>query len=92
MAKESKGTLSTAVVQGLQGKPVSLNVPANGQSLVWNINQWHPGNPSALVGTIGQVGDFQVLLTSSTVLTIGLNCSPSAINFEPFVIIKVPCV
>jgi hypothetical protein len=67
-------------VTGMQARPVANTAPSNGQALAWNAGagQWQPQTISGS-GTgatmASQLGDLAVTLSSSTVLTIGANCS-----------------
>jgi hypothetical protein len=72
------GTLGNATVTGIQTRSVSASAPTNGQALVWNAaaGAWQPSTvASGGAGMGSQLGDFAVTLGSSTVLTIGANCS-----------------
>ncbi|MBV9504185.1 MAG: hypothetical protein JO323_04180 [Acidobacteriia bacterium] len=71
------GTLGNATVTGLRNRTVSAAAPAAGQALAWDAGtaQWEPQTISGGAGLASQLGDFQVTRTSSTVLTIGANCS-----------------
>lgn len=79
------GALTTATVTGIQSRAVANTAPVNGQALVWNssASQWQPSNVGGGSGGGGaamayQLGDLIATLTSSTVLSIGANCGPSA--------------
>lgn len=75
------GTLTSATVTGIQSRPVANTAPANGQALLWNGSQWAPATVSGAGGgaTMAyQLGDLAVVRTSSTVLSIGANCSPTS--------------
>jgi len=80
------GSLTTATVTGIHNRAVANTAPVNGQALVWNstASQWQPSNVSGGGGGGGgaamayQLGDLVATLTSSTVLSIGANCGPSA--------------
>jgi hypothetical protein len=74
------GAPGTTKVIRLQGEPVSSTAPTAGQALVWSgtAAQWQPQTLSsggALLSS--QLLDFAAVETSSTVLTIGPNCSAS---------------
>ena len=72
------GTTAAETVVGLQGRAVAATVPTSGQALTWNssANAWQPGTvASGGAGMASQLGDFQATQTSSTVLTVGSNCS-----------------
>ncbi len=76
------GALATTVVAGIQGRAVSSVAPLDGQVLTWSAtaNQWQPaagGGGGGGAGMAGQLADFGVTMTSSTVLTIGARCSPT---------------
>jgi hypothetical protein len=74
------GTLSNARVQAIQGEPLATTAPISGQALVWNGSSWAPSTVSGGGGSsmTYQLQDLTVTWTSSSVLTIGGNCSPSA--------------
>jgi hypothetical protein len=71
------GTLGSATVTGIQTRPVSASAPTNGQALVWNAtaNAWQPSTVASGASMGSQLGDFAATRSSSTVLTIGANCS-----------------
>jgi hypothetical protein len=72
------GDLSSATVIGIQSRAVSSTAPADGQALVWSAGSsaWQPSTvASGGAGMGSQLGDFGVTRSSSTVLTIGANCS-----------------
>lgn len=72
------GDIANATVARLQSRAVSASAPSDGQALVWNAaaNAWQPGaGAGGGVGMGSQLGDFAVTRTSSTVLTLGPNCS-----------------
>ena len=77
------GALATTVVAGIQGRAISSAAPLDGQVLSWSAaaNQWQPASGGGGSGggatMAGQLGDFGVTMTSSTVLTIGAGCSPA---------------
>ena len=76
------GALATTVVTGIQGRAVSSVAPLDGQVLAWSAaaSQWQPasgGGGSGGATMAGQLGDFGVTMTSSTVLAIGARCSPA---------------
>jgi hypothetical protein len=77
------GTLTAATVKAIQGQPVSSTYPSNGQTLVWSSSAgaWQAANVSGSGGGAGmayQLGDLAAVRTSSTVLTIGSGCAPTA--------------
>ena len=76
------GSPSAVTVTQLQGRPVSSAAPSAGQALAWNATtlRWEPQTVSAGGGGSGasmasQLGDFVVVRTSATTLTIGADCS-----------------
>ena len=72
------GDLSSATVTAIQSHAVSSTAPTDGQALVWSAGSsaWQPGTvASGGAGMGSQLGDFGVTRSSSTVLTIGANCS-----------------
>lgn len=79
IAQDFGGTAAAPKVAGLQGIPVSTNLPTNGQIYAYNggSNQWTPATPSA--GTVTSVGisappEFTVAgapVTGSGTLTLG---------------------
>ena len=74
------GPLATTVVAGIQGRAVSSTAPLDGQVLAWSgvANQWKPasgGGGSGGATMAGQLADFGVTTSSSTVLAIGASCS-----------------
>jgi hypothetical protein len=83
------GTLSAATVTGIQSRAVANTAPSSGQALVWNAAAatWQPTTLSGGGGgasMASQLGDLAVVSTSSTVLTIGANCtaaSPCNVRF-----------
>lgn len=80
------GQTNSATVVRIQGKPVSSTAPSTGQALVWNGSLWNPQGVSTMAS---QLGDFQVVQTSSTVLTICPNCSaatPAIYRFGGFAV------
>ena len=77
------GTLTTATVKAIQGQPVASTFPNNGQALVWNsmAGAWQPSDVSGSGGVVTmayQLGDLAATRTSSTVLSIGAGCTPTA--------------
>ncbi len=77
------GSVTNATVKALQGQPVSSSYPTNGQALVWNSSAglWQATTISGGSGGItmaGQLGDFAVVRTSPTTLTIGSGCTPAS--------------
>ena len=77
------GTLTTATVKAIQGQAVSNTPPSNGQSLVWNaaVSAWLPTTVAGGGGGVTmayQLGDLAALRASSTVMSIGAGCAPSA--------------
>ena len=74
---------NTWTVQGgnatkLQGLDIALVTPTDGQALLWSQpgNAWEPGSLSSAVSLMAlQLGDFRVIQSSSTVLSIGAGCS-----------------
>jgi hypothetical protein len=73
------GNLSALVVTGIQGQPIAATPATNGQVLAWNtaLAQWGPSTVSGGTGS-GVPSALGVTLTSSTVLTIGADCSTAA--------------
>jgi hypothetical protein len=77
------GAPQSLVVGRIQGRPVTATAPADGQALVWSQanTRWQPqtvvggGGGGGGASMVSQLGDFQVVWSSSTVLTIGPNCS-----------------
>ena len=78
------GPVTAASVTQIQGRPVSSTAPASGQALAWNAstNRWEPQTVSGGGGGGGtgasmtsQLGDFAVIRTSASTLSIGANCS-----------------
>ncbi len=74
------GNTVAATVTGIQNRAVSNTAPTDGQALVWSVatSRWQPSNVTGSGGgatMASQLGDFAVVRTSSTVLTIGANCS-----------------
>jgi hypothetical protein len=76
------GNTTAATVTGVQGRAVSNTAPSDGQALVWSAatSRWQPSNVAGSGGAsmAYQLGDLAVTRTSTTVLTIGANCSTSA--------------
>jgi hypothetical protein len=78
LAGDVTGDISSNTVTKIQNRAVSSTAPSDTQALVWSAanNQWQPSNVSGSGATmVSQLGDFSVTRTSSTVLTIGANCS-----------------
>jgi hypothetical protein len=73
------GDLGSTTVTRIQSRLVSAVAPEDGQALVWNAGagEWQPGAGAGSGGASmgSQLGDFAVTQTSTTVLTIGANCS-----------------
>jgi hypothetical protein len=72
------GSTNNATVTRIQSRPVSSTAPADGQALVWSAgwNEWQPGTVSGGGAGMGaQLGDFAVIRSTPTLLTIGANCS-----------------
>ncbi|MGI8991378.1 MAG: hypothetical protein ACR2I2_17570 [Bryobacteraceae bacterium] len=76
------GDITNATVARIQNFGVSATAPSDGQALVWSQAnaRWQPQAVAAGGGTGGasmasQLGDFGVVRTSGTVLTVGGNCS-----------------
>ncbi len=73
------GDAANATVARLQSRAVSSAPPADGQALIWSeaANAWQPGLSGGSGGAAmaTQLGDFAVVRSSGTVLTIGPNCS-----------------
>jgi hypothetical protein len=78
-AGDLSGDAANATVARLQSRAVSSTAPVDGQALIWSAaaNAWQPGlsggSGGAAMGT--QLGDFAVVRSGTTVLTIGPNCS-----------------
>lgn len=60
---DASGPVAATTVSGLQGRHVSVNAPAVGQTLTWDGSQWLPQTPSAAGSGLG--GDFHVILGAS---------------------------
>ncbi len=58
LAGDVTGPASATVVAQIQGQPISLTVPTNGQSLVWNggTNTWTPQTVTGAQGSTGPQG------------------------------------
>ena len=74
------GNTAAATVTGIQNRVVASTAPTDGQALVWSaaVSRWQPANVSGGGGgaaMASQLGDFAVVRASSTVLSIGANCS-----------------
>jgi hypothetical protein len=71
------GAPTSATVVQIQGRPVSTAAPQAGQALTWSGSAWTPqtGGGSGGPFLLSQAQDLAVALTSSTVLTIGADCS-----------------
>ena len=77
------GTLASATVKAIQGLGVASTLPSNGQVLTWNASAsaWQPSTVSGSGGGVTmayQLGDLAAVRTSSTVMSIGLGCTPTA--------------
>ncbi|MCU1260487.1 MAG: hypothetical protein JWO80_3372 [Bryobacterales bacterium] len=76
------GLLSAAKVQGLQNRPVSPNIPTDGQVLTWSqtAGQWQAQAPAAGSGGSGggQFNALGVTYANSTTLNLGAGCSASS--------------
>src|SRR5712691_4591016 len=64
------GTLSSATVAGLQGRPVVSTAPANGQVLLFNNGSWGPAAAPGGGGTVTSVGNG-LGLTGGPITTSG---------------------
>ena len=72
------GTTDNATVTKIQSRSVAPTAPADGQALIWSAGSsaWQPGAVSGGgAGMAAQLGDFAVVRSSPTLLTIGANCS-----------------
>jgi hypothetical protein len=74
------GDVSNATVARLQSRAVSSAPPSDGQALIWSVaaNAWQPGSAGGGGGgaaMAAQLGDLAVVRSSTTVLTVGPNCS-----------------
>ena len=75
------GNTVATTVTGIQNRVVSNTAPADGQALVWSssLSRWQPstvaGSGEDGAAMASQLGDFAVVRTSATVLSIGANCS-----------------
>jgi hypothetical protein len=73
------GLLSVATVRGLQNRPVSSSIPADGQVLTWNQTaaQWQPQTSSGGLGG-AQFSTLGVSWVNSTTLNLGVGCTLTA--------------
>ena len=74
------GDVTNATVSRLQSRAVSSTPPSDGQALIWSVaaNAWQPGaagGGGAGAAMATQLGDLAVVRSSTTVLTVGPNCS-----------------
>lgn len=85
------GPSGANTVTQIQGHPVVSTAPVAGQALVWNgtTTRWEPQTLGVTGASMAsQLGDLTVTLSSSTVLTIGPNCSfttPCNVRFGAFI-------
>ncbi len=90
LAGDLGGTISTPLVTGLQGNPISPTAPTTGQALTWNGSVWAPTTPSGSgSGTFTAAGDLSGTDSSQTVIKINGATVPAAGSLTTGHVLKV---